>query len=110
VGSGGPIRGVAVAGGGIGADRIAGVALAGLAVGASEVSGAVVAPAYFRIEGGALRGVSVSAYNRIRGRQHGLAIGLLNIADELHGVQIGLINIARNKPSLRVLPLVNYHR
>ena len=46
----------------------------------------------------------------IRGRQHGLSIGLLNIANELHGLQIGLINIARNKESFSVLPLVNYHR
>ena len=72
--------------------------------------GVVLAPAYFRIEErGELRGVSVSAFNDIRGSQRGLAIGLLNIAEELHGVQLGLINIARNKERFSVLPLVNYH-
>ncbi|NIP78623.1 MAG: hypothetical protein GWM90_05225, partial [Gemmatimonadetes bacterium] len=43
------------------------------------------------------------------GAQNGLAIGIINIADELHGLQIGLINIARNKETLPVLPLFNYH-
>ena len=52
----------------------------------------------------------MSGFNHILGRQNGLTIGLLNIADELHGLQIGLINIARNKRSFRVMPLVNYHR
>jgi hypothetical protein len=76
------------------------------------VQGLVIAPAYFRVvEEGELHGVSVSAFNDLRGaRQRGLVVGLLNIAEELHGVQIGLINIARNKRSFRVLPLVNYHR
>jgi hypothetical protein len=59
---------------------------------------------------GSFRGVSVSAFHDIRGRQHGLTIGIVNIADELHGVQLGLINIARNKASFRVLPLFNYSR
>jgi hypothetical protein len=54
--------------------------------------------------------VGVSAFHDIRGRQHGLTIGIVNIADELHGVQLGLINIARNKASFRVLPLFNYSR
>jgi hypothetical protein len=46
----------------------------------------------------------------MRGRQHGLTIGILNIARELHGVQIGLVNVALNKESFRVLPLVNWAR
>ena len=62
------------------------------------------------MEGGTFRGVSVSAFNHIVGRQNGLTIGLLNIANELHGVQIGLINIARNKRSFRVMPFVNFNR
>lgn len=73
--------------------------------------GLVLAPGYFTVtEDGSFRGVSVSAVNRIRGRQSGITIGILNIAEELHGLQIGLINIARNKRSLRVMPLVNYSR
>jgi hypothetical protein len=70
-----------------------------------------VAPAYFRIEtAGVLRGMSVAAFNDIRGEQRGLCIGLLNIANELHGLQVGVINIARNKTSFSVLPLFNYNR
>ena len=41
----------------------------------------------------------------------GLAIGIVNFAEELHGAQIGLMNIARNNPSGRqVLPVINWHR
>jgi hypothetical protein len=70
----------------------------------------VIAPFYFKAaEDGTMRGVSISAWNRTAGRQEGLTIGILNIADELHGVQIGLINIARNKARYRVLPLVNWN-
>ena len=54
--------------------------------------------------------MSVSAYNRVRGVQTGISIGLLNYARELHGFQVGLINIARNNASpFRVLPLLNAH-
>jgi putative ABC transport system permease protein len=52
----------------------------------------------------------LDALGVVRGTQRGLAIGIVNIAQELHGVQVGLINTARTKPSLRVLPLVNVHR
>lgn len=110
VGSGTEIRGLTVAGVGVGAPRLIGVVLTGIGAGAEEARGLVVAPAYFKIEeGGELRGLSVSAWNNIRGSQRGLAIGLLNIAEELHGVQVGLINIARNKRSFSVLPFLNYH-
>jgi len=52
----------------------------------------------------------MSSFNQIKGTQHGLAIGIVNFAEELHGLQIGLINIARNNPSgARVLPLLNWH-
>jgi hypothetical protein len=109
VGAGTALRGVAVAGLGVGSPRIQGVAVA-LGVGGWEVDGLVVAPAYFRVtEGGRITGAVISAYNDIRGAQNGLAIGLVNIADELHGVQVGVINIARNKDRFPVLPLVNYH-
>jgi hypothetical protein len=111
IGAGGEIRGLAVGGVGVGASRLRGVAVSGVAAGAQEARGVVIAPAYFRIdEGGLLRGVSVSAFNHVHGRQHGLTIGLLNIADELHGVQIGVLNISRNGGSLRVVPILNYHR
>jgi hypothetical protein len=111
VGAGGEIKGLAIGGVGVGAPRITGVAIGGIGAGGEDVRGLIIAPAFFRIEdGGSFRGVSVSAYNDIRGRQNGLTIGLLNIADELHGLQVGVINIARNKESFSVLPLLNYHR
>ncbi len=105
VGAGGHLRGVAVA-----APQLTGFTV-GLAAGTKHMRGIVIARAYFRVErGGTMRGASLSAFNHIRGRQQGLTIGLLNIADELHGVQIGLINIARNKQSFSVLPFVNFNR
>jgi hypothetical protein len=111
IGAGGEAKWVNIAGIGVGASRIRGVTLTGVGVGAERISGFTVAPFYLRVtSGGEMRGVSVSAFNRIDGAQRGVAIGLLNIADELDGLQIGLINIARNKPSRRVLPLFNYYR
>lgn len=109
IGAGSHLRWVAIAGLGVGAPRITGFATA-LGVGGSEIEGFIVAPAYFRlVEGGRLTGVTISAFNDVRGSQHGLSIGLVNIAEELHGLQLGLINIARNKDRLKVLPLFNYH-
>jgi hypothetical protein len=56
------------------------------------------------------RGVTIAAYNEIRGPQHGLAIGVFNSADELHGVQLGVLNRAKNnRPPFRWLPIVNAH-
>ena len=56
-----------------------------------------------------MRGVSVSAFNRLSGVQHGLTVGILNITDDLRGLQIGLVNIGRRNPKgRRVLPIVNW--
>jgi hypothetical protein len=110
IGAGGALEGLSVAGLGLGAPQIQGVAVSGLAMGAADATGLMIAPAYLRIEEeGVLRGVSISAFNDIRGEQRGLAIGILNIANELHGLQLGLINIARNKERFPVLPIANYH-
>ena len=110
IGAGNHLKWLGLAGLGIGAPRITGV-VAALGVGGEDVRGVVIAPAYFRlIERGELRGIAVSAFNDIRGAQHGLAIGLINITEELHGVQIGLVNIARNKDRFPFLPLVNWSR
>ncbi len=112
VGAGGTIRGVALGGLGVGAPAVEGAMLAGVAAGGTEVQGVSIAPAYFGIfDDGHLRGVSVSAVNNISsGAQHGLTIGIVNIADRLNGVQLGLLNIARNNPrGLRVLPVANMH-
>jgi hypothetical protein len=64
---------------------------------------------YFKIENdGRVRGVSLSAFNHVKGQQFGLSLGLLNYAWEVHGVQLGVLNYARNnRRGLRLLPLVN---
>lgn len=110
IGSGGEIRGLAIAGGGVGGPKITGIVITGIGAGTLDFNGGVIAPFYFRIErDGSMRGVSVSAFNRLSGVQHGLTIGVLNIAEHLRGVQVGLINIARNNPrGRRVLPIVNW--
>jgi len=86
-------------------------AIVALAAGSQEVTGVVLAPAYFDLDPqGSITGVSVSAFNRIRGEQHGLAIGVFNYTPSLHGVQVGLINWAGNNPSgLKLLPILNAH-
>ena len=43
-----------------------------------------------------MTGFSFAGYNRIRGNQTGLTIGLVNYAENLNGLQLGLINIADN--------------
>ena len=54
--------------------------------------------------------MSVGAYNRVRGTQVGLSIGIYNSARVLKGVQIGVLNRARNnKPPFRWLPILNVH-
>ena len=111
VGSGGTVRGVAIGGVGAGAQELRGIELAGVGAGARDVRGALVALGWNRIDRGTLRGLTVSSFNQVKGVQRGLAIGIVNYAEELHGVQIGLINIARNNSSgTRVLPLLNVHR
>lgn len=110
VGGGGEVRGVSIAGVGVGAPKLSGIVVTGFGAGTVDFTGGVIAPFYFRIErGGSMRGVSVSAFNRFSGVQHGLTIGVLNITEELRGIQVGLINIARsNPPGRRVLPVVNW--
>ena len=55
-------------------------------------------------------GLSVSGYNRVRGLQTGVAIGVYNSAKRLQGVQIGLLNRAlKKKPPFRYLPIINAH-
>jgi hypothetical protein len=57
-----------------------------------------------------LRGVSIGAYNRVRGLQAGLSIGIYNSARVLNGLQLGVLNRAQNNRGVwRMLPLVNAH-
>jgi hypothetical protein len=92
------------------APSLSGIVITGVGAGTVDFNGGAIAPVYFHIDdGGSMRGVSVSAFNRLGDVQHGLTIGVLNIAEELRGVQIGLINVARRNPrGRRVLPIVNW--
>jgi len=108
VGSGNEIKGITIGGVAVGAPNLKGL-VAGLSAGAQEFKGLALTPAYFRItDNGLFRGISVSAFNHIKGEHRGLSIGILNFANDLYGVQIGLINIARSNPKgLKVLPVFN---
>lgn len=108
LGAGDRMRGVFVAGVGAAAPVVQGLAV-GAAIGSEQYAGVALAPAYFRLtEGGRLTGLSVSAFNHLRGTQQGLTIGLFNYARVLQGVQLGVLNYAGNNPLwLRLLPGLN---
>jgi hypothetical protein len=109
VGAGGTLHGIGIGGLGVGAPRIEGIAVSALGVGAQDAKGALIAP-WVKIEHGEIQGLAIGGFNQVRGLHHGLAIGIVNYAEELQGVQIGLINIARNNPSgAKVLPIANAH-
>ena len=116
-GAGGTLRGLTITGLGAGAPYIRGIVLSVIAAGGHDVKGGVLAPIWFKIESeddgrgelGRVSGVTVSAFNQVKGEQFGLSLGLINFAWELKGVQVGLINIAnRSRSGIRVLPLVNW--
>jgi hypothetical protein len=46
--------------------------------------------------------------NNTGGRMSGFQLSFVNIAEDYYGLQVGLINIIRSKPSLSVLPIVNW--
>jgi len=110
VGAGGSIEGITLAGLAVGAPKVHGF-VASLVAGGNYVKGGVIAPAWMRISReGSFTGFSLSAFNQVKGTQHGLALGIFNFARELHGVQIGLLNYAGNNSGLaKLLPLVNAH-
>ena len=88
VGAGGTILGLAIGGIGVGAPTIRGVAISAIGVGGQHVRGVAIAGAWMQIaRDGEIRGMSVSAFNQVKGSQRGLAIGIVNYANELHGVQ-----------------------
>ncbi len=119
----GDINGIAVGGLAAGADgpgagegtgpdaggTVNGIVVGGLGAVGNDMRGAGVSAGMVRVrEGGTLKGLAVSAYNDINGRQVGLSIGLYNHARVLDGVQIGLLNVARNNPEwARILPILN---
>lgn len=109
VGAGGRLRGLSIGGVGVGAPNLQGVALSPIAAGGEHVHAIVIAGAYFKVESdGRFDGGSLSAFNHVKGAQHGLTIGLLNYARELRGAQIGLLNISDNGGKRRVLPVISF--
>ena len=85
--------------------------ISGFAAGGRDVHAFSIAPAYFVVEkGGVQRGASIAAFNRIRGDQRGVTIGIFNWARRLNGVQIGLLNYAKNKKRFKLLPFININR
>lgn len=110
VGAGSSVEGITIAGIAAGAPRVRGL-VASLMAGGQNVKGALLAPAYVRIQrDGSLTGFSLSAFNQVKGTQHGLTLGVFNFAHELHGVQIGLLNYAGNNHGIaKLLPFVNAH-
>lgn len=121
IGAGEEVKGITVAGVGVGGPKVTGLAVA-LAVGGVDVKGIMIAPAFFRVGGGnntdengvsteeegVMKGLSISAYNRIKGEQRGVALGIVNYTRKIKGFQFGIINIVRDNPKgLRVLPIFN---
>lgn len=121
VGAGEELKGIAAAVIGVGAPKVRGLAVA-LAVGGLDLKGIMIAPAYFRVGGGTrddengvkveeegvVSGLSVSAFNQIKGEQKGVALGILNYTKRIKGFQLGVINIVKENPKgLRVLPIFN---
>jgi hypothetical protein len=109
VASGESVKGINIAGLAVGSPEIWGINAA-LVVGGEEVTGFSLAPAYFRITGenGMMKGVSISAFNHIKGMQEGLTIGIFNYAFDINGIQIGLLNYVRsNRDGLKLLPVFN---
>jgi len=99
-------RGIGIGGLGVGADTLHGILVGGLGCGADELCG--VAFGGLMVKAGELSGAAVSAYTRVRGTQHGITIGLVNIARSLHGIQLGVLNYAGNNPApFKVLPVLN---
>ena len=109
VGAGDRFSGIGLGGVAVGAgDEMTGLAVAGVGVGSSNLTGLFLTGGYARVQDGALRGVSLSGWNDIRGTQRGLTIGIYNYTRELRGIQIGLLNVAHNNPVwARVLPGLN---
>jgi hypothetical protein len=110
-GAGGNITGFTFGGFGAGAGGdIKGITIAGFGAGAGgDITGFTFGPAWFKVnDDGRVKGVTLSAFNQVKGDQAGLSIGLLNYAWHADGLQIGVLNyVADNTKGLRLLPLFN---
>ena len=104
----GAVTGAATTLGRIHADSLRGVAFGAYRVTAANAAGIVTSIAWNDLDN--VSGLSVAAYNRARGTQRGLAIGIFNNAETLHGIQLGILNrAANNRGIFRLLPLLNVH-
>jgi hypothetical protein len=122
IGSGESLQGITIAGLAAGSPSVVGLAIAPV-VGGQKVKGIIIAPAWLRIGEGKLKetvednpdaidgeftGFSFSIFNRIKGKQKGMTVGVVNYTKSIQGVQFGLINIVKENPKgLRVLPFFN---
>ena len=109
-GAGKKLIGLTICGIGAGAPEVKGVAIAGIGLGGHNLSGLFMSLGTIQVrDEGVMKGVTISAFNYIRGIQKGISIGIVNYAYRLKGVQIGLINIVRDNPRGRTfLPLINF--
>lgn len=105
----GDIRGVGISGLATVTDRsLTGLGIGGVSLVADKALRGVGAALY--VKTWELHGVSIAGYNRVRGAQVGLTVGIYNSARVLKGVQLGVINRAQNNHGiLKILPLINAH-
>lgn len=112
VGSGKEVKGLAIAGIGVGAPKVRAIVVS-LASGGNDVGGLIINPAVLQVgsktsEDAVMGGLSVSAFNYIRGMQKGVTIGVFNYTRKQKGLQIGVLNYVKENPKgLRCLPLFN---
>ncbi len=109
-GAGEKLTGLTICGLAAGAPMIKGITIAGFGLGGKSISGLSIALGTVQVtDDGIISGLSISAFNYIRGTQRGVAIGIVNYAYRLKGLQIGLVNIVRDNPKGRVvLPIINF--
>lgn len=110
-GAGVELRGITVGGLGAGAPSVKGLTLSLGTARGQKVQGVTVAGLWFKVnDDGLMKGLSISAFNQIKGVQNGVSFGIFNWAWHLNGVQLGLINYVRDNPKfLKILPVINVH-
>lgn len=121
----GIMRGVSVAGLGVGApNALSGISIGGLGVGTQgNINGLALSVMYIHssrhirgltmtagyLDANIYKGFAVAGYARSN-QMNGLSIALFNQTRELHGIQLGLLNRAENnRRGLKLLPLMNIH-
>ena len=113
VGAGNDISGLSFGLVGVGAGRdIKGITIGGFGVASErDIIGLTFSAGRIKVNRiGELRGLSFSSYNQIKGRQTGLAIGIVNYAYDLRGVQLGILNVVSTNPGWRkILPIINWN-